>query len=343
VPGTLAEAIQILDLDPPQLRKHEVMVKVVASTINIDDLHVAEGTFYGGIPIGPRPTCARPVIPGSDLAGIVTAVGDNVRSFRVGQAVFGVQMPFHARGAWEESCAVDEAWLTSKPNELSFGTAAASGISGLVALYAVRALNPRLGARIVVVGATGGIGSMAVQLATGAGAEVIGVCGSTNIQRAYQLGCSIVLDYKKEAWDRALLNKTKTQVDGVLDFVGGREVEEAGRRVLRRDGVFVTVVGPKRFIGDRALGWRGVLGVLAHVGYRVVSSRIRGPRYVLTGPGLNAGRELAEVAKAAANGVLPLIDSTIPFGLEPMQQALKRAAAHQNNGRIVIQVGAGLD
>jgi NADPH:quinone reductase-like Zn-dependent oxidoreductase len=184
---------------------------------------------------------------------------------------------------------------------------------------------------------------MAVQLTTGADAEVIGVCGSTNIQRAYELGCSLVLDYKEEVWDRALLNKTKTQIDGVLDFVGARQVEEAGRRVLRRDGIFVTVVGPKRFIGDRSLGWRGVLGVLAHVGYRVVSSRIRGPRYILTGPGLNAGGELAEVAKAAANGVLPMIDCTIPFELEPMQQALKRAAAHQNNGRIVIQVCAGLD
>ncbi|HEX4487863.1 MAG TPA: NADP-dependent oxidoreductase, partial [Terriglobales bacterium] len=241
-PGTLAEAIQVLDVDPPRPRRREVLVRVFASTINIDDLHVAEGSFYGGIPIGPRPSCARPVIPGSDLAGIVTEVGDNVRSFRVGQAVFGVQMPFHRRGAWEEYCAVDERWLTSKPHDLSFETAAASGISGLVALYAVRALNPRPGARIVVVGATGGIGSMAVQLTSQAGAEVIGVCGSTNIQRAYELGCSLVVDYKKEAWDCALLNRTKTQIDGVLDFVGGRQVEEAGRRVLRRDGIFVTVV-----------------------------------------------------------------------------------------------------
>jgi NADPH:quinone reductase-like Zn-dependent oxidoreductase len=182
---------------------------------------------------------------------------------------------------------------------------------------------------------------MAVQRTSRAGAEVIGVCGSTNIQRAYELGCSLVVDYKKEAWDRALLNRTKTQIDGVLDFVGGRQVEEAGRRVLRRDGIFLTVVGPKRFIGDRSLGWRGVLGVLAHIGYRVVSSRIRGPRYILTGPGLNAGGELAEVARAAANGILPLIDSTVPFDLEPMRQALKCAAAHQNNGRIVIQMGAG--
>src|SRR5579872_5020813 len=133
MPGTLAETIQMLDLDPPALRRGEVGVKVLASTINIDDLHVAEGTFYGGIPIGARPRRYRPVIPGSDLSGIVTAVGEGVRSVRVGDAVFGVQVPYHARGAWEEFCAVDESWLTRKPANLSYGAAAASAISGLVA------------------------------------------------------------------------------------------------------------------------------------------------------------------------------------------------------------------
>ncbi len=79
------------------------------------------------------------------------------------------------------------------------------------------------------------------------------------------------------------------------------------------DGIFVTVVGPERFIGDRALGWAGVLAVLARVGYRIISSRIRGPRYVLTGPSPSGGKALADVARAAAAGVLPPIDSTSAF------------------------------
>jgi hypothetical protein len=93
-----------------------------------------------------------------------------------------------------------------------------------------------------------------------------------------------------------------------------------------------------RVIGDRALDWAGVLAVLAHVGYRIISSRIRGPRYVLTGPSPGGGKALADVAGAAAAGVLPPIDSTVPFELEPMRQALRRAAAHRNNGRILIQM-----
>ena len=124
----------------------------------------------------------------------------------------------------------------------------------------------------------------------------------------------------------------------MLDLIGGRDIEEAGRRVLGTDGIFVTVVGPERFIGDRPLGWLGVLGVLARVGYRIISSRIRGPHYVLTGPGPRGGKGLADVAGSVAMGMLPPIDSIVPFELEPMREALRRAAAHQNDGRIVIQM-----
>jgi hypothetical protein len=120
--------------------------------------------------------------------------------------------------------------------------------------------------------------------------------------------------------------------------VGGHDIEDAARRVLRKQGVFVTVVGPERFIGDRPLGWAGVLAVLARVAYRILVSRIRGPRYVLTGPGPGGGKALAEVAREAAAGVLPPLDSTAPFELETVRRALKRAAAHRNSGRIVIQM-----
>jgi NADPH:quinone reductase-like Zn-dependent oxidoreductase len=315
----------------------------MASTINIDDIHLAEGTFYGGIPVGPRPRFDRPVIPGSDVAGIVVAVGKDVRSVRVGEAVFGVQLPFRAEGAWAEFCAVDERWVTKKPEILSFGTAAACGISGLVALSAMNALRVRAGMRIVIVGATGGIGAMAVQLASRAGADVIGICGSRNVDRAYQLGCSLVLDYSQGPWDQTLQCRGITHADRVLDVVGGSDTERMGRRVLKEDGIFVTVVGPERFIGDRPLGWTGVLLILARVGYRILRSCLRGPRYILTGPGLGGGSALVEVASAAAQGVLPPIDSKVPFELEPMREALHNAAGHGNNGRIVLQIDRQID
>lgn len=322
----------------PAPRSREVLVRVFASSINIDDIHTAEGTFYGGIPIGPRPRPDRPVTPGSDLAGVAISVGDGVRSIRPGDAGFGVQTPFRARGTWAESCAVDERWLTSKPATLSFSAAAACGVSGLVALSAIHALKLRPGMRIVIVGATGGIGGLAVQLAARAGTEVIGVCSPANFERARWLGCSQVLDYHGEEWDRVIEVTEGPRIDGVLDTVGGRDIEEAGRRVLGRDGSFVTIVGPERFIGDHELGWPGILAVLGRVGFRIVRSRIHGPRYVLAGPDPGGGKGLADVARMAAAGVLPPIDSTVPFELEPMRRALRRAVEHQNHGRIVIQM-----
>ena len=337
-PGTLPDVIRMVQMAEPKPRNREVAVRVLASSINIDDIHVAEGTFYGGIPIGARPSPNRPVTPGSDLAGIVIGVGDGVQSMRVGEAVFGVQVPFRARGAWEEVCTVDESWLAVKPDSVSFEAAAACGVSGLVALTAIDSLKLRAGMRLVIIGATGGIGGMAVQLAVRAGAEVTGICSLAHAERAYRLGCSLVLDYHGEPWDRQLEARGDAPVDRVLDVVGGRDIEEAARRVLGDSGVFVTVVGPERFIGDHSLGWAGVLSALAHIGYRTVSSRIRGPRYVLTGPSPGGGKALAEVAAMAADGVLPPIDSTVPFELDAMRQALRRAASHQNNGRIVIQM-----
>jgi NADPH:quinone reductase-like Zn-dependent oxidoreductase len=309
---------------------------VIASTINIDDIHVAEGTFYGGLPIGPAPGLTRPVIPGSDVAGIVIAVGLKVRSVRPGDAVFGVQIPFHRGGAWAEMCAVDERWVTAKPENRSHEEAAASGIAGLVALSALKAARLKAGARVVIVGATGGIGSMAVQMAVRAGVEVVGICGERNKERALQLGCSEVIPYDGPPWENVLLRSGHSRCDAVLDLVGGEDVERAGRRVLGRRGRFVTVVGPVRFIGDRPLGWTGLLIVLARVAARMIGSLFRGPRYILTGPGAGGGKGLPEISQAIADGVIPMIDERVPFEIEAMRHALKRAADHRNRGRIVI-------
>ena len=138
---------------------------------------------------------------------------------------------------------------------------------------------------------------MAVQLAARAGAEVIGVCSPASVERAYQLGCCRVLDYNGKSWERMLAGQREARIDRVLDLVGGCDIEEAGRRVLEADGAFVTVVGPEHFIGDRALGWVGVLAVLARVGYRIISSRIRGPRYDLTGPSLTGGKGVGRMSR----------------------------------------------
>ncbi len=342
-PGTLPDVLQMAETAQPDPRPREVLVRVHASTINIDDIHVAEGTFYGGIPIGPRPRPSRPVIPGSDLAGTAVAVGRDVRSIQPGDAVFGVQTPFRPHGTWADFCAVDERWLAMKPESLSFEDAAACGVSGLVALSAMNALKLQEGQRIVVVGASGGIGAMAVQLARRAGVEVIGICGSSNIERVLKLGCARVIDYKRGPWNETLLANRSERIDGVLDTVGGRDTEQMAASVLRKDGIFATVVGPERFIGDKPIGWSRLLPLLLGIGWKIVSSRFSGPRYILAGPGPGGGKALDDVASAAVEGVLPPIDTTVPFNFESMRRALRRAASHSNHGRIVVRMNPLFD
>jgi NADPH2:quinone reductase len=91
------------EVPKPTLRARDVMVRVLASTINIDDIHIAEGTFYGGIPIGKRPRPSSPVTPGGDLAGVVTAIGKKVCSVHVGEAVFASSRPFEQKGLGQNS------------------------------------------------------------------------------------------------------------------------------------------------------------------------------------------------------------------------------------------------
>jgi NADPH:quinone reductase-like Zn-dependent oxidoreductase len=147
-----------------------------------------------------------------------------------------------------------------------------------------------------------------------------------------------VIPYDGPPWEDVLLGSGRSGCDAVLDLVGGEDVERAGRRVLGRRGRFVTVVGPVRFIGDRRLGWLGVLAVVARVATRMLLSFFRGPRYILTGPGMGAGKGLPEITRYMGEGVLPVIDEVVPFEEEAMRRALKRAVGHQNRGRIVIRM-----
>jgi len=272
-----------------------------ASTINIDDIHIAEETFYGDVPIGGHPAPNRPVTPGSDLAVIVVSIGKGVRSLRVGQAVFGVPMPYRPRGAWEEFCAVDERWLTPKPGQLTFTTAAACGISGLVAFAAIGALELPTGLRVVIAGASGGIGGVAVQLAVRSGPLAIGVCGPAHAATAYQMGCPLVLDYDGEPWDRKLTAGGPARIDRVLDRVGGRDVEEAAGVCLAPMASSLRPLA-RSASSEIARSAGLVFSPSLRASAIASSARIRRPRYSLAGP--TNGTALADVARAAVAGVL---------------------------------------
>ena len=195
------EQLGIADVEAPEAAAGEVLVRVRAAGIERGTVHLMTGLpLVGRVVLGlRRPRCA---VPGRELAGVVEAVGDGVTRFAVGDEVMGVPAPVLKSGAGhgalaELTRAVADG-LVAKPAALSFAEAAAVPISASTALQAVRDHGRvQAGQRVLVIGASGGVGSYAVQLATSYGAEVTAVCGPTKLDLVRELGAVEALDYTR--------------------------------------------------------------------------------------------------------------------------------------------------
>ena len=333
--GQLAEVIRIEEVDPPRPRGREVLVEVVASCINVDDIHFAQGTMYGGLPISPRPSLSKPVIPGTDVAGIVRAVGEKVTRTKPGDEVFGVHNPMNRHGAWAENCLVREDRLLPKPPHLTFTESAACGLGGLVAVDAVQRSGVKPGQTCVLVGASGGIGSLILQILHHKGVSVVGVCSSRNVGLVESLGAERVIDYTKESFAQ-VLPKAGVVPDVAIDCVGGKDVEAEAFKVLPKKGIFLTLVGPVRFIGGSRLGPWGISKVFGHITGRMLTGALWGPRYSLAAPGKKTYPNLKAVL--ADGGIKPLIDREVPFAEETMREALDYVSSHRAQGKVVIRI-----
>ncbi|GII91585.1 NAD(P)-dependent alcohol dehydrogenase [Sinosporangium siamense] len=247
------EALALEDIETPTPSEGEVLVKVRATSVQPYDWHLMRGEPYFARLTGDGPGLRRPKITvlGADVAGQVEAVGPGVVGVRPGDEVYA--MPKQG-GFGEYACvAVNE--LAPKPAGLSFEQAAAVPLAALTALLALRD-DGRLkaGERVLVNGASGGVGTFAVQLAKAFGAEVTGVCGPRNTGLVRSLGADEVIDYSKEDFTHG-----GRRFDLFLDIAGSRPVS-AGRRMLTRHGRYILIGGP----GGRWLSPMGrMIGALA--------------------------------------------------------------------------------
>jgi NADPH:quinone reductase-like Zn-dependent oxidoreductase len=233
--GIPSQVLQLQDLERPKPESGEVLVRVKATTVAGDDWHLMRGLpYFARTAMGlRRPSSA---IPGQDLAGVVEAIGEGVTEFALGDEVFGWN-----HGTFAEYVAVPVGNLTHKPANLSFEEAASVPIVAFTALQGLRdkgGVKP--GHNVLVIGASGGVGTMAVQIAKAFGANVTGVAGARNAQLVEGLGADRVVDYRSEdylAEDR--------RYDIILDLVGDRPTGEL-RRALTDEGSLV-LVGSSRF------------------------------------------------------------------------------------------------
>ncbi|CUR55200.1 Alcohol dehydrogenase zinc-binding domain protein [metagenome] len=227
-----ADVLRLDEIDIPQIGPKEVLVRVHAAGVDRGAWHLMAGKPYAvRLAVGVR--APRQRVRGLDLAGTVEAVGAEVTRFEVGDEVYGI-----GKGSFAELAAAREDKLARKPANLGFEQAAVVPVSGLTALQAVHDVGQvKAGQRVLVVGASGGVGSFAVQLAKAAGAEVTGVCSTSKVDLVRALGADHVVDYQSADFADAA-----EPYDLVLD-IGGSTPLARLRQVLTPTGTLVIVGG----------------------------------------------------------------------------------------------------
>ena len=248
------DVLELRDVDKPTIGDEQVLVRVHASSVNPVEWYGVSGPYFARIGNGLRRPKDQTV--GADLAGVVEAVGRNVTRFEPGDEVFGV-----SGASWAEYTIAREDRLAKKPPNLSFEEAAAVPVAGVTALQALRDKGEvQTGEKVLINGASGGVGTFAIQLAKVLGADVTAVCSTGNVDQARSLGADRVVDYRKEDF-----TKLGVRHDVVLDIAGSRSFLEI-RRVMTPEARFVLVGGRMTYRG---------LGPLPHVGGTILKSKFR--------------------------------------------------------------------
>jgi NADPH:quinone reductase-like Zn-dependent oxidoreductase len=308
------EVLEVRQIERPTPADDEALVKVHAVSVNPFDWHYLTGTPYimrldGGI--------GRPGVPrlGVDFAGTVEAVGRNVKRFKPGDAVFGARY-----GAFAEYVDVREARIAPKPDNITFEQAAAVPIAALTALQGLRDKGKlRPGQKVLINGASGGVGTFAVQIAKALGAEVTGVCSTRNVDMVRSLGADHVIDYKKQDFTQG-----GARYDVIFDNVGNHPLL-AYRRVMNPNGVYVMVGGPK------TNKWIGPLGGAA----RAVMLRPFVSQQFVVHLSDNDEGDMAFLVDLMQSGkVTPVIDRRYTF--DEIQEAMRYVGAGHARAKVVV-------
>jgi NADPH:quinone reductase-like Zn-dependent oxidoreductase len=315
-----ADVLEVKDIKKPEPNDDQVLVKVHAAAVNPYDWHFIRGTPYmmrmmmGGLrkPKDPR--------IGVDYAGTVEAVGKNVTRFKPGDEVFG-----NRTGAFAEYlCARADRAIALKPANITFEQAAGVPVAGLTALQGLRdhgKVQP--GQKVLINGASGGVGTFAVQIAKALGAEVTGVCSTRNVDLVRSLGADHVIDYTKEDF-----TKGDERYDVILDNVGTQPLS-GFRRVLKPNGICVIIGGG----GPNDGKWVGPMA-------RPIKAKLMSP-FISQKIGMMMAQgnpdDLKLIADLMQAGkVTTVIDRTYP--LSEIREAVRYVEAGRARGKVIIKV-----
>jgi NADPH:quinone reductase-like Zn-dependent oxidoreductase len=311
------DVLELRDIDKPQIADDEVLVRVHAAGVDRGVWHAMTGLPYPIRLAGYGLRAPKTPVPGMDMAGVVEAVGNDVTRFQPGDEVFGI-----GKGAFAEYARAPENKLAPKPANLTFEQAAVVAISGLPALQGLRdhgRVEP--GQKVLIIGASGGVGTYAVQLAKAFGAEVTGVCSTTKVDMVRSLGADHVIDYTRDDFAEG-----EQRYDVILD-IGGNPSLSRLRRALAPKGTLVIVGGETdgRWLGgtDRQIRALMLSPFLGQKLGTFISKENHEDMLVL--------KELIEAGK-----ITPVIDRTYPLSEAP--QAIRYLEQGHARGKVVITV-----
>jgi NADPH:quinone reductase-like Zn-dependent oxidoreductase len=308
------DVLELKEIEKPLVGDEEVLVRVQAASVNPADWHVMRGSPFVVRMAGYGLRRPKNPVPGTDVAGVVEAVGKNVSRLRPGDEVFG-----WCRGAYAEYACAAENHFVPKPANLTFEQAAAVPVAATTALQGLRDLG-KLGSgqAVLVIGASGGVGTFAVQIAKALGAEVTGVCRTRNVEMVRSIGADHVVDYTQEDFIRG-----KQRYDLIFQLAGTRSPLEC-RRALTPKGTLVPCSGEGRLAGiDRLVK-------------AMVSSPFVSQRFVTWVAALNSADLLTLTEFIEAGKVTPVIDRTYALGETPA--AIRYLEEGHARGKVVITV-----
>jgi NADPH:quinone reductase-like Zn-dependent oxidoreductase len=332
--GNVPKEIQEVNLSVPEQKEKEVLVKILASTMHVDDVALAQGTAAGRF-LGPKTVTEKnPYIMGTNFSGIIESIGNSVSQFKIGDEVIGIPNKTGESGSWATHRSIDQKNIRLKPKELTHQEVVSMLIAGCVAYGLILRSKVKKGDQCMVIGASGGIGSVVTQMLKAKGALVTAICSTRNVEMVIANGADNVIDYTKGNFAEKLASQHK-KMDHVFDMVGGKEIEVDSIKVLQKKGQFLTVCGPVKYIGSEKLSWGSVMTMFAYILKRSVISKFAGPAYVFseTNPSKNINDMLEFVIE---HKIKVPVDRVIPMEIEEMKKALEHLAAHKVSGRIVI-------
>ncbi len=314
------DVLQLTEVEKPAPKDNEVLIRVYATSVTTSDCNVRDSVFvpagFGFIQrlvFGLRKP--KRTIPGIELAGEIEAVGKDVKLFKGGDQVFGTTV-FGRLGAYAEyTCLPEEGALAIKPANMTYEEAAVVPIGASTALFFLRDLaHIQSGQKVLIIGASGAVGTYAVQLARYYGAEVTGVCSTTNGEMVKSLGAGKVIDYTQGDF-----TQNGETYDFILDVIGKSSFSSC-RNSLKQKGLYLAVAGGLREFVQMA--W----------------TKVAGGKKVLAGPAPDRKEDLIFLKELIEAGkIKPVIDRRYP--LEQIAEAHRYVDKGHKKGNVVITVG----